>query len=71
LARCELHNAGASRSDFALCGRADIVASCGAALRFGTAESQDESRYRAIHKQRPYLNTIMCGDLDGPDISAL
>ena len=26
----------------------------GAALRFGTAESQDESRCSAIHKRRPY-----------------
>jgi len=33
---------------------ADIVASWGAALRTGTAGSQDESRCRAIHKQRPY-----------------
>src|SRR5271154_5279695 len=32
----------------------EIVASWGAALRFGTAESQDESRCGAIHKQRPY-----------------
>jgi hypothetical protein len=39
-----------------LCGRAgaDMVASWGAALRFGAAESQDESRWSAIHKQRPY-----------------
>jgi len=33
---------------------ADIVASWGAALRFGTADSQDESRCSAIHNQRPY-----------------
>jgi hypothetical protein len=33
---------------------ADVVASRGAALRFGTAESQDASPCGAIHKQRPY-----------------
>lgn len=32
----------------------DTVASRGAALRFGTAECQDESRCSAIHSQRPY-----------------
>jgi hypothetical protein len=35
-------------------GAADILASWGAALRTGTAGSQDESRCSAIHKQRPY-----------------
>ncbi|MGC1634895.1 MAG: hypothetical protein WA744_05530, partial [Candidatus Acidiferrales bacterium] len=35
-------------------GAFDARASWGAALRFGTAESQDESRCSAIHKQRPY-----------------
>jgi len=35
-------------------GAVDIVASWGAALRFRTAGSQDESPGRAIHKQRPY-----------------
>jgi hypothetical protein len=34
--------------------RGEIVASWGAALRTGTAGSQDESRCSAIHKQRPY-----------------
>ena len=32
----------------------EIVASWGAALRTGTAGSQDESRCSPIHKQRPY-----------------
>jgi hypothetical protein len=35
-------------------GARDIVAIWGAALRTGTAGSQDESPCRAIHKQRPY-----------------
>jgi hypothetical protein len=38
----------------AVLGNVDAGASWGAALRFGTAESQDESRCSAIHKQRPY-----------------
>src|ERR1700689_871391 len=35
-------------------GNAFVLASWGAALRFGNAESRDESRCSAIHKQRPY-----------------
>jgi hypothetical protein len=44
----------------AVLGNVDAGASWGAALRFGTAESQDESRCSAIHKFKGEGNGARC-----------
>ena len=50
---------------------AEGVASWGAGLRFGTAESQDESPCRAIHKSAPTFDMKVVADADALQSAAV